>query len=222
MMAEATQHGASVTEAEIRAGLRVAPASDNLRLRGDVVRGLQQGLIHGGHTLKAIPETVRLLVDKGIWRERVEPQTGQVVTFYSFEEFVTAPPLEGLGSDIRQLKHLCRDDPGALDAIDRATVGGHGGDRKSEQIKSNNVTLEEALKPQTGNANTYALRKLRKDRPDLHKQVLAEEKTPHAAMVEAGFRQRTLTIPKDLEGAARRLAKHFDPDELCAAMKGLS
>lgn len=45
---------------------------------------------------------------------------------------------------------------GALDAIDRATVREHGGDRKSGQIKSNNVTLEETPKSQRGNSDTYA------------------------------------------------------------------
>ncbi len=35
-----------------------------------------------------------------------------------------------------------------------------------------------------GTSNTYALRKLRKDRPDLHERVLSEEISPHAAMVE--------------------------------------
>ncbi len=33
-------------------------------------------------------------------------------------------------------------------------------------------------KPVQGNTNTYALRKLRKDRPDLHEQVLAGELNP--------------------------------------------
>jgi hypothetical protein len=42
--------------------------------------------------------------------------------------------------------------------------------------------------PVRGNSNTYALRKLRKDRPDLHEQVVSGEKSPHAAMVEADFR----------------------------------
>jgi hypothetical protein len=66
---------------------------------------------------------------------------------------------------VRQLKHLCQDDPGALDAVDRATVREHGGDRKSGQIKSNNVTLEETPKSQRGTSNTYALRKLRSCNP---------------------------------------------------------
>ncbi len=76
---------------------------------------------------------------------------------------------------MRQLKHLCQDDPGALDAIDRATVGGRGGDRRSEAIKHNNVMNDPVEKSAQGNSDTYALRKLRKDRPDLHERVLSEE-----------------------------------------------
>jgi hypothetical protein len=64
----------------------------------------------------------------------------------------------------------------------------------------------------------YALRKLRRDREDLHKRVLAGEISPHAAMIEAGFRKKTLTVPADLDAAARTLLRHFDPDELYGAM----
>ncbi len=64
-----------------------------------------------------------------------------------------------------ELEHLCQDDPGALDAIDRATARKVGVNQHTEPV--NNVNT----RPQ-GNANTYALRKLRKDRPDLHGRVV--------------------------------------------------
>jgi hypothetical protein len=41
-----------------------------------------------------------------------------------------------------------------------------------------------------------AHRRLRKDRPDLHEQVLNGEKTAHAAMVEAGFRKPYVPDPE--------------------------
>jgi hypothetical protein len=43
----------------------------------------------------------------------------------------------------------------------------------------------------SGTSKAYALRRLRKDRPDLHTRVLAGEISAHAGMVEAGFRKRT-------------------------------
>jgi hypothetical protein len=42
----------------------------------------------------------------------------------------------------------------------------------------------------SGNSRAAALRRLRKTRPDIHARVLAGELTPHAGMVEAGFRKR--------------------------------
>jgi hypothetical protein len=42
----------------------------------------------------------------------------------------------------------------------------------------------------SGNSRAAFLRRLRKDRPDIHARVLAGELSPHAGMVEAGFRKK--------------------------------
>lgn len=41
-----------------------------------------------------------------------------------------------------------------------------------------------------GNDRSYAHARLRRDRPDLHARVLSGELSPHAAMIEAGFRKK--------------------------------
>ncbi len=38
-------------------------------------------------------------------------------------------------------------------------------------------------------------------------------------MIEAGFRDKTLTVSSNVDKAARTLCRHFDPDELYQAMK---
>jgi hypothetical protein len=83
----------------------------------------------------------------------------------------------------------------AADAKDRALQEQqpHGGDRRSanEGIKFDNKNSDSKLEaPPTGTTAAYAHRRLRKDRPDLHARVLAGEISPHAAMVQAGFRKR--------------------------------
>jgi hypothetical protein len=60
-------------------------------------------------------------------------QTGEIVHFARFMEFVQSSLPEGLGADLPTVKKLCSDDPEALDLLDRATVRKHGGDRKSEE-----------------------------------------------------------------------------------------
>ena len=73
------------------------------------------------------------------------------------------------------IERLIKHDPKALDLLDRATVGPQGAHRYI-------VTVSE---PTRGHARQYALRRLRKDRPDLHARVLAGEMKPHRALVAA-------------------------------------
>ncbi len=81
----------------------------------------------------------------------------------------------GLGGT---LQRLCGDDPEALDAIDRATAGRQGA--RTDLVDN----VHEATRPD-GNSSTAAIRRLRKDRPDLHARVLTGELSPHKAMREA-------------------------------------
>jgi hypothetical protein len=48
----------------------------------------------------------------------------------------------------------------------------HGGDRKSEETKFNNVQLDPSP---MGNSRAAALGRLRKDRPDLHATVIGSD-----------------------------------------------
>jgi hypothetical protein len=61
-----------------------------------------------------------------------------------------------------------------------------------------------------GTSRAYALRRLRKDRPDIHARVLAGELSPHGGMVEAGFRKRKQPPPDQPSKALRRILKLLD------------
>ncbi len=78
--------------------------------------------------------------------------------------------------------------------------------RSTNTEKDYNVIL--SSKP-VGNERSYALRRLRKDRPDLHKKVIVFEMSPHAAMVEAGFRPKTITVPLGVDKAAAAAGSIF-------------
>jgi hypothetical protein len=83
-----------------------------------------------------------------------------------------------------------------------------GANQHSEGV--NNINT----RPQ-GTSEAQALRRLRRDRPDLHAEVLAGSISPHAAMVLAGFRRRTGTVRyDDAESAARTLRKHMPREAL--------
>ena len=66
----------------------------------------------------------------------------------------------------------CADDPEALDLLDRASQG-----RQGERTDLLNNVKEVPGYP-AGNRSDTALRRLRKDRPDLHAEVLAGALSP--------------------------------------------
>jgi hypothetical protein len=160
---------------------------NEMKMFDDTVRTLSSQMFHGGHALKEIPDTLKLILgqnrwNKPMWRERVNKDTGEVYLFDRFEDFVTAHPLAGLGADLAKLKAVCKDDLEALDMIDRTVQR-----KPSKHYAIDNV---KGTKPPTGNSRDYALRRLRTHAPELHARVLAREMTIADAAREAGFRKQ--------------------------------
>jgi len=170
-----------------------------------LVEDLGGALRSGQHGLSTVPGLLKRVLVEESWRE-FTTQRGEHVQHDRFAEFVTTPPLQGIGSTVDLVRSICRDDMEALDLLDQALQGRHGGDHS----KSDNVTLAP-----TGNARDKALRKLRKDAPELHAEVLAGALTAHAAMVKAGYRPPTFTVRGDSpESVAATLRRRLSPEQV--------
>jgi hypothetical protein len=103
------------------------------------------------------------------------------------------------------IERVVADDPTTLDLLDRAMQRPPGGDQRSKDRTT--VDNINSARPD-GTAKAAALRKLRKDAPELHAKVLANEMSAHVAMVKAGFRHRTITIRvDDVESIVRSQAQ---------------
>ena len=192
--------------------------TDNPLVKFDhTVALLTSSVRRGSSGLHSVPGLVKQIIREDMWQKRVIEATGELVECKTFAEFVTSPPPKGVGTDVETLKRLCHEDMEALDLIDRVTVSGQGqrtdlANRTTEAELHNNIMKSEH--EVQGNTRQYALRKLRKGAPELHAKVLAGEVSPHQAMIEAGFRRKTATIPLDPEGAARAIIRHFEYDDL--------
>ncbi len=87
----------------------------------------------------------------------------------------------GLGTDEKMLRRICAEDKIALEAIDDAVqnkVGAPAGNRNASKTTVDNV--HSCTPRPSGNDKQRALRKLRKDRPDLHAKVLAKDLSPQS------------------------------------------
>lgn len=184
----------------------MASTHGQLLARDEIVSELRHSLSSTEHGLGTVPNAIKVVIRDKMWQERVLRQTGERVAFSSFAEFVTRPPLEGLGATLSQLRGVCRDDPEALDYIEQATT------QKPGRRPSTTDNVSNKREAEQGNSTSQALRRLRKDRPDLHAAVLAGGKSPHAAMIEAGFRPKTVTIPLTVDGATRLMLRLSDDE----------
>lgn len=152
-----------------------------------IVSATASSMSHGGQNLETFVMGLRRLLQEGQWRKYSWPN-GEVVHFERFADFIVDS--RGLDTTVERVRDLIQRDVELVDLLDRELQGKQGG--RTDLV--NNVN--EVPRPE-GNARATALRKLRKDAPDLHAQVLAEKISAHAAMVQAGFRPRTLSVRLD-------------------------
>jgi hypothetical protein len=164
----------------------------------------------------------------GAWRSYDSP-TGAKCIYDDFAVWVAAPVPLGLHTTVDNLWEIAKGDAGLLGALDEALRNPPGGDRRSADFKIDNIRLETPgdERPQRapnpgGTAKRQALRKLRKEADsgnekaaELHAEVLAGRITAHAAMVQAGFRPKTISVPVSKpERVAAYLRKHMPRESL--------
>lgn len=189
--------------------------TEQLVHNANLVDSLGSAIRDGEHGLGTVPDLLKRVLEEESWREFVT-RLGEHVEHVQFEEFVTTPPLKGLGSDVALVRRIVDDELVVLQLLDDALAQPAG-----ERTDLSNNRRE--VKRGQGTSKEQALRRLRKDRPDLHGRVLDGELSPHRAMVEAGFRPRTQNVRvDDPESAARALRKHMSPDARARLVELLS
>ena len=195
--------------------------ADALRENDVFVCQLRSALSKAEYGLADVPALLKAILRDNRWRHR-RLASGGSADFDRFEEFVTTPPIEGLGVDMPLIRRIVSDDPEAVDLLDRALERPRG----KPALNHNNVmNLEPAA---VGNAASAAIRRLRSESEDdpvareAYKRVLAGEISPHRAMVTLGYRKPTVSLPLDPQRAARILVKHLTPADVKALIIELS
>jgi hypothetical protein len=184
----------------------VAEKADR-RFADTIIRELARMLGGGEGAFRHAPEPLEKVIDEGWWREREVHETGEVRRFTHFADFVVAHPPAGLGSTPDLLLRICKDTP--LEAKLDAAL-----ERPAHRPATNGSVdiIHSSVRPD-GTGRQRAIRRLRRQRPDLLARVEAGEMSPHAAMIAAGFRRPTFSVPADVEAAAATLRRKFSREE---------
>ena len=197
--------------------------ADALRENDVFVCQLRSALSKAEYGLADVPALLKAILREGRWRDRIL-SNGDHVPFVRFEEFVSEPPIEGLGADMPMIRRLVADDPEAIDLLDRTLAAQQRPGARNNLV--NNIN-EVTTRP-VGTLAVTAIRRLRKEAVDdpvareAYERVLAGEISPHRAMVTLGYRKPTVSLPLDPQRAARILVKHLTPADVKALIIELS
>lgn len=182
--------------------------TDRMRVNAHLVESLSSAARHGGSALADAPVLLRRVLEEDAWREFVT-QRGEEVRPRSFHEFVTTPPLKGLGVDLDLVHRIAgTDDPDLLVLLHEAEKVGKPGPPAAGEIRGESPSISDA---QTG--KTAA--RLARDHPDQYAAVKSGERTINAAAVLAGIRPRRISVRLDAPDAiAKSLRRHLTPDQI--------
>jgi hypothetical protein len=110
--------------------------------------------------------------------------------------------------NLQQLRDLFRSDAEITDLLDVACQ--KTGGARNDLVYNVHEVVDKQVERPAGNSKEAGLRRLRKERPDLHEKVLAGEISVNKASIEAGFRKKaslleqTLTLYSKLTDAEKQ------------------
>ncbi len=205
-----------------------------LRNNGMQVLALQTALSRSETNLGLIPKLVQQMAREEAWREYTLADQGEIFhwTPAQFRRFIESPRTAGgCETPIHTLERCCHGTNAwetFLDLVRGQPGSPPGGNNPNgvnqhsepEEVNYDNVIVNQPADPPKpppcGNSVSYTVRRLKRERPDLFERVKAKEMTANAAALEAGFREKQITIPADPRKAARRLVRHFSREEFSA------
>lgn len=206
------------------------PSFAQLVDNGTQVLMLQTALSKSESNATTIPRLIKQMDREGHWRQFAMPNECETVFEWNaadFRRFIESPRPAGCQTPLHLLERmlrgtdaweifleLTRGDPGA-------PIGNQNSAGQDQETNRDDITVcqpprDYSREAPTGTSVSYALRRLRVNRPDLYELVKTGEMTANAAMVIAGFREQRVTVPIDPMKVAPCLARHFNLDQLRA------
>lgn len=206
---------------------RTKVSQQELIRNGARISMLYHAIRNGSSGLDDVPNLIKQIVQEKMWKSLIVEETGEVVEFASFGEFVKTAPPEGIGASLDTVKKLCRDDNEAMALIDEA-LGSNQGKRNDLNNFFNNIQEVHDEEAPVGTSRQAGLRRLRKLESEgnqkaatLRKRVLSNELSVNAALIELKLRPKTITLPLDPKKAAATIKRHFSTDDIEALIEEL-
>ena len=174
------------------------------------VKLLAQSISEGKSGIEGTARMYKVVMKKGSWHA-FKNEFQEEVRPADYKAFIESQYPEGVGISFDILEKLIKDDPEALSIHTHEKTAKHGGDHMSEEYKSKSYNINLATK---GTSKEYGLRKLRKDREDLHERVIQGELSVNKAMIEAGYRKKKVRVNIDSGAVVKMILKNFSKEDI--------
>lgn len=177
--------------------------------RGQLCQSTIESLYAAQGGLRNFPGLLKKIITFKAWERRVD--RGRVIELDSLRDLITQKPLEGWGEDPKKVEAVIKDDPEAL-AMFRAAMKHQGGDRRSEEFRSNgNNVTDRSSEIQKGNSRAYSIDRVKREcEPEVVTKVMSGAMSPNAALVKAGIREnRQVYVSREPSRAAEKLTTQF-------------
>jgi hypothetical protein len=185
--------------------------TDRLRANANLVDSLGSAARHGGSALADAPVLLRRVLEEEAWREFVT-QRGDHVKHRRFSEFVSTPPLKGLGADMTLIERIVgTSDPDLLVMLRQAEKLGRGSAGRGRP----SIVDSESESPNGSETTDYLAQRLHDQHPDQYAAVKSGDLSINAAAVLAGIRPKRISIRLDRPASiAESLRKHLTPEQI--------
>lgn len=175
--------------------------------------------VRDGKKIDNIPGLIEQLLAEDIWKKVYVEETERTVAYEKFEDFVTTPPPEGLGTKVKELERLIGDDQETLGKLKNALQGMPGQKLKPNQQAAETLAQDNIGKRRSGSSRFINIRRLRESRPDLLERVLSKEMTVNEAMIKAGYKKKRISVFAEVEPVVEKLKTEFSKKELNRIIK---
>ncbi|MDX3855928.1 hypothetical protein [Streptomyces sp. AK02-01A] len=173
-----------------------------LRARASLIDALSTSLDRGKNGLDSVPGLLRQVITEGFWRHFVTVREEEV-RHDDFHEFLRTPPLRGLGADENLIRYLISHEPTILEEFEKNLNPDSDpvSNDRDEWFAGTSIppavsTEATEANPRKVGRNSRAFDQLRELRPDLAGRLEAGElPSLNAAMIEAGLRDKRVSIP---------------------------
>lgn len=194
------------------------------KANGHLVEQLATSAIYASGHLTRSPHFLLAMLEAEAWKHFADPHTRQLYEYDDIDVFARARIPAGLQipDGVAGLIRICQNIPGEdADKSLRILRGLIPEAPPHEKTKGGRGKKTDSNATGLDRGQTYLIRRLKRDLPELASRVISGELSAHAAAVEAGIRQRMVQVPTTPDGFIRAIRKYLTEQERAVVKKEL-